>query len=144
MSNVKKAFQPLVDLLTNNSDKVVEDLMPEIYKLVLSTQMTSTCRRDDEGNVTHIFCYYHKKWEDISEVEYGTKASSTTGLNTMCKEGLAHWNKQNRDYKKNKSLILDRIVEGTLSPSEVESELEKLEIEKVKIVPRKDNLGSDE
>tara|TARA_Y100000310_G_scaffold314931_1_gene364860 strand:+ start:213 stop:656 length:444 start_codon:yes stop_codon:yes gene_type:complete len=142
--NVKKVFKPLVELLESNQDVKVKDLLQQIYEMTLSNNNAKTFKCDEDGSITHIFCYYHKKWEDVAQVEFGKKASSTTGLNTMCKEGLSHWNKQQREYKKAKSDILDQVVDGTLSPDDVQEQLELLEGMKNTIVPREDNHGSDE
>lgn len=143
LTNVKKAYLPLVELLQQNSNKKVETLLPEIMKLVESKQIQKAHKTDDNGNVTHVFCYYHKKWEDVQECEYGSKKNTATGLNTMCKEGLSNWTKQQRDFKKSKAGLLDEVMQGTLAPTDIEAKSIQLEQERDKIIPRKDGKGSD-
>ena len=52
-------------------------------------------------------------------VEFGTKASSTTGLNTMCKEGVRAWTRMNKARKELDSRILDMLMSGELAHDEV-------------------------
>ena len=141
---VKKVFEPLIELLNNNKNAKVKDIMEQVMELALSNKLGSTCRKDQDGNITHVYCYYHKKWEDVTVCEYGSKATSTTGLNTMCKEGLSHWNKQNREYKKGKEQILADVMKGVISPTEIETKMAELEVAKDVIIPREDGHGTDE
>lgn len=141
--NVKKVYQPLVELLQENQNKKVATLLPEILELVQSKRVQKSYKMDDEGNVTHIFCYYHKLWEPVSDVEFGSKKNTATGLNTMCKEGLSNWTKQQRNYRKGKEFILDLVADGTIAPQEVESELTKLEEARQAVHPREDGIGYD-
>ena len=143
-TNVKKIYQPLIQLLNDNSNKKVSTLLPQILELVQSKQMNKTFQTDENDVVTHVFCYYHKKWEPVTDVEYGSKKNTSHGLNTMCKEGVSNWSKQQRDFKKGKESLLDQVSKGTLAPSEVEGELEKLEEMRNEIVPREDGIGYDE
>lgn len=143
MNNVKKVYQPLVELLEANKGKKVATLLPEILELVQSKQIQKSYKTDEEGNVTHIFCYYHKQWEPLADCDYGSKKNTATGLNTMCKEGLSNWTKQQREYRKGKESILDLVASGQLAPTEVETELTKLEDARLAIHPRADGIGYD-
>jgi len=143
-SNVKKVYIPLIELLEANKNKSIKTLMPEILALTQSKTQAKTYRVNENGEVTHVFCYYHKLWEDVSIAEYGAKAKTASGLNTMCKEGLSNWSKQQRDYKKAKSQILDQVVAGTLSADKVEDTLHDLEQAKDQIVLREDGHGEAE
>ena len=138
---IKKDFQAIYELLEQNANKKVSSVLPQLLELMTRKGgMASTCKRDEEGNVTHIFCYYHKEWESVAEVEYGTKASSTTGLNTMCKIGANSWSKQQRTKKKEEAELLDLVQSGAVAIEDIASL--KLEIEeraKV-VVPRDEAL----
>ena len=127
---VKKVYIELHTLLLNNKKKTVSDLMPEILKLMNSKTSDLNHKVDDSGNVTHMFCYYHKQWEDITVYPYGSKSNSTTGLNTMCKIGVNKWTKQQRVYKQSKAELLDQLASGDLEVSELASKLEEIEIAK--------------
>lgn len=144
MSNVKKVYQPLIELLESNKGKKVSSLLPEIMELAQSKQIAKSYKTDEEGNVTHIFCYYHKKWEPVAECEFGSKKNTATGLNTMCKEGLSNWTKQQREFRKAKESILDEVTNGTLAPQDVEARLTELEEARSAIHPREDGIGFDQ
>lgn len=144
MKNVKKVYLPLIELLEANKGKKVSTLLPEIMELVQSKQTAKAFKTDEQGEVTHIFCYYHKKWEPVAECEYGHKKNTATGLNTMCKEGLSNWTKQQREFRKAKEGILDLVTSGELAPQDVEAKLTELEEARNVIHPRKDGIGYDE
>lgn len=133
---IKKDFQELVTFLETNKNKKVDTIL-EMVREMCSSKNETNFKKDELGNVTHVFCYYHKQWEDVSVVEYGTKVSNkSTGLNTMCKIGLNQWSKQQRDYKKSKEQLLDKMSKGELSVDELNEELTKLDAERQVIVPR--------
>lgn len=139
MDNVKKAFMPIAELLEEalelNPLVQLSDMMPELMKLMVTKVNKCSHREDDEGNVTHVFCYYHKEWEDITEHAYGPKASNkTTGLNTMCKVGSNQWTKQQRDAKKAKELLIDGISEGAIEPSELKDALADIERQRQAVI----------
>lgn len=133
--NVKKAYAELVEFLQENEGKKVSTIMPQILEMVSGKARASTVRYDEEGNVTHIYCYYHKEWEDVSVVPYGKKANSTSGLNTMCKEGLSHWNRQQREKKKAEADLLAKVAKGEVAPEDIAAEMEAIEEACKVIVP---------
>ena len=77
-TQVKKAFVELVELLEANQNKKIATIMPEILELVQGKSGGKTFHKDSDGNVVAIYCYYHKKWELVSEQEYGSKANTAT------------------------------------------------------------------
>ena len=103
-----------------------------------------TFLKDEDGNVTHIFCYYHKKWEDVTVAEYGGKKGTATGLNTMCKEGVSNWTKQQRVKKQSEAGLLTKVISGELMPDELPAEQLRLSEEAKVIKPRIDEHGTDE
>ena len=140
MDNVKKVFVPLIEMLEHdlllNPLIQLSDLMPAIEKLVIAKSAQVACRKDDDGYVTHVFCYYHKEWEDVTEVEYGAKLSNkTTGLNTMCKEGVSNWTKQQSVAKKAKVQLLDDVANELFDPKELLNALAEIEDDRNRIVP---------
>jgi len=135
MSNVKKVYQPLIELLEANANKNVKTLMPQILEMVQSKQLDKTFKRDEEGKVTHVFCYYHKEWESVDECDYSPRPKSASGLNNMCKIGTNQWNKQNRDFKKAKEGLLDKLMNGLLAQSELEDAMAEAELAQKVIIP---------
>lgn len=139
--NVKKAYIDIVELLEANSNKKVSTILPQILEMVTSKSTSGvgkTFKTDDEGNVTHIFCYYHKQWEAIDVAEYGKKKHSASGFNTMCKEGVSHWTKANRMATIAKESVLAQVASGELSGEDVAHELALIEEAKGEITPRAD------
>ena len=144
--STKKAFIPIVELLELNKNKTVSAVLPQIMELVAAKaggggRSSSNVRLDDKGAVTHVLCYYHKMWEDVSVTEYGKKASSPTGLNNMCKEGVAAWTKQQRDAKKAKDELLAAVGAGEVEPADIQTRMDKIEKARAKIIPREDKHG---
>ena len=90
--------------------------------------------RVNENGQLEVFCYYHKEWENTEEVEYGSKAHTATGLNTMCKIGTNQWTKQQRDYKKAKSDLLNKVADGEVKASELPDLIQELEVTKDSIL----------
>ena len=127
--STKKAFQELVDFLQKNESKKVSTLMEQILEMTKQKASSKTYLVDKAGNVVAIFCYYHKQWELLSETEYGAKASSSTGYNTMCKKGVSLWTKQNNTIKSIGEQVLTMLEEGTIEASEISDTKEKLVVE---------------
>ncbi|ANY29546.1 hypothetical protein BOX07_gp35 [Pseudoalteromonas phage PH1] len=133
---IKKQFEEIVALLEANKGKKVSTILPEILEMTKAKQQAKNFEVDEEGNVTRVYCYYHKAWEDVSECEYGAKKSSASGLNSMCKVGYNQWSKQQRDFKKAKDALLQQVADGEVEASELNVMLDNLEAERVSIVPR--------
>ena len=91
--------------------------------------------KDEDGVVVAVFDYYYKRWVDPRIVEFGAKANSATGLNSMCKWGVSNWTKQQNAYKKAQAQLLDDVKEQKVKPSQIGEELEKLEAAKTAVAP---------
>lgn len=141
---IKKAFVPLLELLEANKNKKVEALLPQILALVTAKQLDRTFAVNDAGEVTHIYCYYHKKWEALADVEYGAKKHSTHGYNTMCKEGVNAWTKQQRDYRVGLDQLLTAAIANKYDSDALTAQRLVLESARQAIIARKDGLGTDE
>lgn len=142
---IKKVFVDLVSFLEENKTKKVSSILAEVIELTSAKStgntMGSTTRRNEANEVTHIFCYYHKMWEPVSEVEFGAKRTSSTGLNNMCKEGTANYGKQQRVASKARDGITQLAIDGT-SAEELQSMSGSIEEARTAIVPREDGIGS--
>ena len=145
---IKKQFEPIFALLEENSNKKVSTILPQLVELMSRKTNTSgndTCFLKDENNEVYaIYCYYHKKWELVSDVEYGTKKSTATGLNSMCKEGVSKWTKGQRVLKLAKEELLTKVMNGDIDVADIGQEQLKLEEESKVIIPREDGHGFDE
>ena len=133
MSSVKKNFEEIYALLRANGNLKVKDLMPELLELMSSKQRDKNHKTDEHG--LWIFCYYHKEWELTSQVEYGAKAGSATGFNSMCKVGVNTWTRQQREFKTDKANLLEEMIVGNLEASDLHSRVEELETIKKAVTP---------
>ncbi len=146
---IKKAYQEIVAYLEDNKDSKVKTVLPGVIELASAKTGGgggggSTIRRNDAGEVTHIFCYYHKMWEDVSVVEFGKKATSPTGLNNMCKEGTSAWTRQQRVAKKANESLLNDVASGEVAPSDIAAKQADINEARGLIVPREDGVGEAE
>lgn len=116
---VKKSFEEIIDFLKANQNKKVSSIIDEIYSMCESKKQSSASIKDENGKVLAIFCYYHKQWEIVADVIYGSKVTSTTGLNTMCKIGTSMWTKQQRDSKKATIELLEDVSLGNVLPADI-------------------------
>ena len=127
-AKIKKTFQPIHEVLVANQDSTVADIMDQVVPLMSAKtgggastpRKSKTIFRDALGNPVAIRCYYYGRWMPLvgdAAVEFGKKAGSNSGYNSMSKDGLSHWNKQNSEAKKALSQILVDIEAGELDPS---------------------------
>lgn len=144
---IKKQFEEIYALLEANKNKQIKTVMADLLVLMQSkssgSDLNRTFIKDDEGNVTYVYCYYHKKWESVKVAEYGVKANTATGLNTMCKEGVSSWTKQQRAFKKAQADLLQAVANQELSPEELPALMEQLEVERKTVEVRNDEHGFD-
>lgn len=141
MSTIKKNFVEIHDILVSNKDKKVGDIIEQLMPIFESKQRDKNHRTNENGQL-EVFCYYHKQWENTEEVEYGKKANTATGLNSMCKIGTNQWTKQQREFKKAKAELLDKVLAGEIDSSDLNEAIQALEEEKDKIVPLSDTKES--
>lgn len=144
---IKKQFEEVYAFLEANKNKKVSTVFDDLVALMSSksggSDIGKTFLKDDEGNVIAVYCYYHKKWELTSVAEYGIKTNTATGLNTMCKEGVSSWSKQQRIYKKTNEDLLKQVASGELSPEDLQVKMEEAEAERKAIEVRSDEHGYD-
>ncbi len=144
---IKKTYQDLVTYLENNKQYKVKTILPDVIKLCSAKSGGAsivTFIKNSDGAVTHIFCYYHKKWESVTDVEYGKKTNSASGFSNMCKEGTSRWTKQQRVAKSANAALLDDIVKGSVNVSDLTQLRADIETKRGKIIPREDGHGTDE
>lgn len=137
MSNIKKQYVELVEFLEANKGKKISSIIDEVRAMCEAKKGGSdgkTFEKDEEGNVVRVFCWYHKEWEDVATTEYGTKKGTATGLNTMCKQGVSAWTKQQRVAKQAKNDVLNRIMSGELTTEEAQPLLAEIEDARTTII----------
>lgn len=143
--NVKKQFAEIYKLLEENSNRKVSTILPQLAALM----STKTAGGSDigrtylkDGDRTYaVYCYYHKKWELTDVAEYGSKLNTATGFNTMCKEGVSAWTKQQRAFKKQREALLMQLLANEIEKDEFDSALAIAEEERKAIEVRCDEHG---
>ena len=146
MATVKKAYVEIVELLESNLGVTVEEILPEVIKLAQAKTgagggKATVFQRNEDGEVVAIKCYYHKLWMDPRVVEFGKKATSPTGLNNMCKDGVSKWTKQQREVKLAESNILAQVTAGDLPVEEIADEQARIAEEASRVEAREDGYG---
>lgn len=136
---IKKSYADVVAFLEANKTKKVATILldEEFLALVSQTKQAKTFLTNADGEVIAIYCYYHKQWELLSEVEFGKKASSTTGYNTMCKIGVSKWTKQNNQAKQVGQTVLDMLENDEITSAQITETREHL-LAKAKIIDTED------
>lgn len=125
--SIKKSYIEIVEFLEANQGKKVSSIMAEVLSMAESKKQSTTFLLDKSGNVVAIYCYYHKQWEILADVVYGSKVNSSTGYNTMCKIGVSKWTKKQVTAKSDKSDLLDGISVGDIDPTNIKSLMADIE-----------------
>lgn len=147
MTNVKKAYAEIINFLTENKDVKVSKILPQVIELAsakANRSEGSTFIKDASGTVVAIHDYYFKKWMPLvgeKAVDFGQKMKTSTGYNSMCKEGVSHWTKQQREAKNAGQELLAKVASGEILPSNIANEQAKIEEARKTIVPTE--LGFD-
>lgn len=133
MATIKKAYAAIASLLAGNMDATVADIYPQFEALASAKAgggggRATTFHRDEQGNVTALFCAYYKKWFPVDgDVEFGKKASTQSGFNNYSKPGLALFTKQLNEFKKAKDALLIEVAADPSKAETLQAELDKLE-----------------
>lgn len=141
MANVKKAYQPIIDLLNANKDQKVSKIFDQVLEIASAKTSRSdgnTFIKDAKGNTVAILDYYFKRWMPLvgdKKVEFGAKVKTSTGFNTMCKEGVSAWTKQQREAKNAGSQLLKDVSAGTTKPSDIAAKQAEIESARKAIAP---------
>lgn len=138
---IRKENIALVQFLEDNKNKKVSSILEEFTLLCEKKKRDNTAIYDKDRNVLAIFCWYHKTWEIVETVEFGTKSGTKTGLNTMCKEGVNSWTKANNNYKKATLNLLSLIENGDIDITDLTLRKSELLETKETIVNRIDEQG---
>ena len=142
---IKKTMLDIHTILAANLTATVADVMPQLESLMSTKsrgaakgEAVRTSLRDEHGNVVAIRCYYFKRWMPLvgdAAVEFGKKEGTTTGFNSMCKEGNSHWTKQQREAKAATAQILVDVENGDLDTADIAARREEIEAERQAIAP---------
>ncbi len=146
MATIKKAYQPIFEVLNANLDAQVSDVIEQLTALASAKTgggggKATNFHKLEDGTVAGIKCYYHGLWMDPRVVEFGNKTSSPTGLNNMCKDGVNKWTKQDRATKNLQQEILAEVMSGDIAPEDIATVQEEREAAIKAVIPREDGYG---
>ncbi len=146
MAGIKKAYVEVIAFLEENAEKKVKSILDGVRELVTAKSgggggKASNFYKLEDGTVVGVLCYYHKLWMSPEDINFGLKASSPTGLNNMCKDGVSKWTKQQLQFRKSKEGLLDRVAAGELKADDIPAEITALEEARDQIVPTEDGYG---
>lgn len=146
MATIKKAYVAIVEVLSANLEAKVEDVLPQVLELASAKTgsgggKATTFHKSEAGEVVAIKCYAHNKWMDPRIAEFGSKTSSPTGLNNMCKDGVNKWTAAQRKLKNAEGELLQKVASGELAPTDIAAEQERIADSAKAIEPREDGYG---
>lgn len=122
---IKKAYADIVAFLEANENVKVKTILDQVREMAsakVSREGGNTYIKDVAGNTVAILDYYFKKWMPLvgeKAVEFGAKASTASGFNTMSKAGVSEWTKQQRIAKAAQSTLLAEVSAGNVKPEEI-------------------------
>ncbi len=130
---IKKAYVELIAFLEANKNKKVNTILAEAQAMCESKNSSAsdtgtTFLKDENDEVVAIFCYYFKKWMPLCDVEFGAKKNTASGYNTMCKEGVSRWTKQQRVAKKANEELLSKVGSGEVAVEDIKEHQEAIEV----------------
>ena len=145
---IKKAYVQIVDFLEANGDKKVKTIISDVIAMASARTgggggKATAFHKDENGVVVAVKCFYHKLWMSPQVVDFGAKASSATGLNSMCKDGVSKWTKRDRAYKAGKEALLEDLMnpESGVSQDNLADAMAALDTAKTTIIAREDGYG---
>lgn len=146
MATIKKAYVAIVEVLQANLGATVEEVLPQVLELASAKTgsgggKATTFHKNEAGEVVAIKCYAHDLWMDPRVAEFGSKTSSPTGLNNMCKDGVNKWTAAQRKLKNAEGELLSKVAAGEIAPADIAAEQERIAAEAKTIEPREDGYG---
>lgn len=142
---IKKVYVELIAFLESNENKKVKTILDDIKAMCEGknkggSEIGKTFVKDDEGVTQAIFCWYFKKWMSVEDIEFGRKANTASGYNTMCKEGVRNWTKQQREAKVAESDLLEQVVDGNITIEDLPTLRAEIEANRKRIVEAEEPL----
>lgn len=129
-----KRYEKLVTLLEENQDKMVEAIMPEVYRVTArSSRKQNSVLHDTDGNPVAIRCQFFRKWfplvgtEASERFSFAPRSHRNSGYAAECREAAKEIARQRRQREKRKKELTDKIVAGELNPQEFAQQMKTLE-----------------
>lgn len=148
MSNVKKAFQPIVDVLEANKEATVGSILAQVIALCeakVNRTQGNTALFDTKGKAVAVYDYFLQRWMPLvgtKAVDFGPKANTLTGVQGLSKIGLSATTQQNRIAKNAELALLTAVSKGEIQPSEIAAKQAEIETAR-KAVPTTYTEGTE-
>lgn len=141
---VKKAYAELIAFLEANSDKKVKSILADAIAMCSAKTgggggAATTFVKNEAGEVIAVRDFYFQTWLDPKIIPFGGKASSATGLNSMCKAGVSKWTKAQRTFKQAQEALLKDVASGAVAATDISAKLNELEEARKAIIPLEGN-----
>jgi hypothetical protein len=129
-TTIKKAYQALISFMEANKDKKVSTILDDVKAMCSAKQgggggARSFFKVGEE--VVAARCGFYEKWFDPKVVEFGNKAGTASGLNSMCKAGVNEWTARNNAVKKARDEGFAEFTEGKITGDELQARLKAAE-----------------
>lgn len=103
---------------------------------------------DADGNVTHVFCTYHKKWEPIEDEDgeaiFKTNDKVKNGFDRECMDATASWRNESKVFKATKDGAIQDLLDGNIDNDAAKKIILDAEETRAVHAEREDGLGEDE
>jgi len=122
------------EILTNGKvSKKVQSQLEDILAPKTSGGSIYPPKLDEDGNITELYCNWHKEYEPVENFKKSPKAKS--GYHYECKDAEKEWKKYTskiNEIKKEITTIVNGILDETISveDAKVQKGVKELEIEK--------------
>lgn len=135
---IKKVFLPILAILESAMTSTVAEVIEQV-RAVASAKVgggggkATNFHRNEAGDIVAIKCYAFDKWMDPRVVDFGKKANTPTGYNTMCKAGVAVWTQAQSAFKKGKEAVVAQLLAGEIDNTAAQEQIEALEATRVSV-----------
>lgn len=102
-------------LLSNKASKKLTSALEELLKPKNGGTSMFPPKLDKDGNITELYCQWHKKYEPVDNFKTSTK--SKTGYHYECKDAEKEWNLYAKEIKAQESeltKLVDKILDGEI------------------------------
>lgn len=130
---IKKAFQSVIAFLESNKDARVSKVLDQVKEMCSAKQGGGTTARSfyKVGEaVVAARCGFFELWFDPTVVEFGKKAGTASGLNSMCKLGVNEWTSRNNAHKKGREEAFSQFTDNKITAEEFQTKLREIDAAK--------------
>lgn len=123
---IKKRMQPLHDFLSENLQSVVQDIMPQIEKLMSASTPRAADREQAyisvDGACVAIKCGYFQRWMPLvgdAKVDFAPKSNTAHSYSLLSRIGQTNYSKQLSAYKKAEAKLIDDLQAGKVAIDQI-------------------------